>query len=191
VFSHDNISIREIEVHDLEAIRRLRNEPSTWMMLTAPGAIEPHAQESWFHALRATSDRQYFVIFDDHHPFIGIVRTDEIDRLNRSIRVGADVVPELRGRGFGSRVYSLLKKYCFDHLNVHRLWLAVLENNERAIRLYERHGFRLEGRYREAVFRDGRYLDYLLMSILDHEYRSERSTDPSVVRDSQSSQGLR
>ena len=96
---------------------------------------------------------------------------DEVDHINRSIRVGADVVPALRGKGFGKAIYSAIKKYCFDYLNMHRVWLAVLEANERAIGLYRKVGFKEEGRYREAVFRDGRYQDYILMSILEVEYR--------------------
>jgi RimJ/RimL family protein N-acetyltransferase len=57
-------------------------------------------------------------------------------------------------------------------MNLNRLWLLVLESNAHAIRLYQKQGFRLEGRMRQAVFRDGRYVDYLVMSILDGEYRT-------------------
>ena len=97
--------------------------------------------------------------------------TDEIDKANRSIRVGADIVRELRGQGYGRKVYRLLKKYCFDYLNMHRVWLAVLDTNEAGRRLYESEGFEVEGRYREAIFRDGKYHDYILMSILEQQYR--------------------
>ena len=119
------------------------------------------------------SDRRYYVVCDDGHDFIGIVRNshDEIDKANRSIRVGADIVRELRGQGYGRKVYRLLKKYCFDYLNMHRVWLAVLDTNEAGRRLYESEGFEVEGRYREAIFRDGKYHDYILMSILEQQYR--------------------
>ena len=137
MFEHNGIAIRNIEERDLEAMRRLRNDPSTWSMLTEIGMIDVEAQRLWFQRLGTASDRKYFVIGDAEHDFIGIVRTDEIDRVNRSIRIGADVIPPLRGRGYGSRTYGLLKKYCFDHLNMHRVWLAVLVTNESAYALYE------------------------------------------------------
>jgi RimJ/RimL family protein N-acetyltransferase len=53
---------------------------------------------------------------------------------------------------------------------MNRLWLLVLENNKVALSLYRKAGFVEEGRQRKAIFRDGRYLDYLMMSILRSEY---------------------
>jgi diamine N-acetyltransferase len=174
MFEHEHLAIRNVEERDLEAMRLLRNDPSTWTMLTEIGMIDVEAQRQWFQRLGSAQDRRYYVICDADHDFIGIVRTDEIDRLNRSIRIGADIVPALRGRGYGSRLYRLLLAYCFDQLNMHRVWLAVLDTNDRAHALYEKQGFRVEGRFRDAVFRDGSYRDYIIMSILEHEYREKK-----------------
>lgn len=171
MFHYDGLTLRTVEERDLEQMRSLRNDPSTWTMLTDVGFIDADAQRQWFQRVRLASDRRYYTICDETYDFIGIVRTDEIDRMNRSMRIGADVVPKLRGKGYGSRIYRLLKKYCFDFLNMHRVWLAVLATNEVALKLYEKQGFIVEGRYREAIFRDGAYHDYVIMSILEQDYR--------------------
>jgi len=102
---------------------------------------------------------------------VGLVRMDEMDKMNASIRVGADVAVKLRGLGYGKKIYEAIKRYCFDYLNVHRVWLLVLETNEVALKLYRKQGFKVEGKQRQAIFRDGKYLDYLMMSILEEEYR--------------------
>jgi UDP-4-amino-4,6-dideoxy-N-acetyl-beta-L-altrosamine N-acetyltransferase len=174
MFEYNGLKIRVVEENDLEHIRILRNNPSTWMMLTDIAMIDAEVQRQWFQRIRVANDRRYYVICDDSCDFIGIVRTDEIDLVNRSIRVGADILPELRGRGYGNKVYGLLKKYCFDFLNMHRVWLAVLSTNKKSVKLYKQQGFRVDGRYREAIFRDGAYRDYIIMSILEHEYRREK-----------------
>ena len=171
MFQYGEISIRNVEDRDLDDMRRLRNDPSTWMMLTEIGMIDSEGQRQWFQRMSLANDRKYYVVCDAEHDFIGIVRTDEIDRINRSIRIGADIIQTLRGKGYGTRLYGLLKAFCFDHLNMHRVWLAVIDTNETAFRLYEKHGFKVEGRYREAIFRDGLYHDYVVMSILENEYR--------------------
>jgi len=173
MFCFDGVTIRTVEERDLERMRILRNHPSTWTMLTDGGFLDAEAQRQWFQRVRLAQDKKYYVVCDETHDFIGIVRTDEIDRANRSMRVGADVLPELRGRGYGGKIYRLLKKYCFDYLNMHRVWLAVLDVNNVALSLYEREGFEIEGRYREAVFRDGKYRDYIIMSLLEQKYREE------------------
>ena len=171
MFTYEGLTLRTIEEGDLEPMRALRNDPTTWSMLTHVDMVEEDAQRTWFTRLRQGSDRRYYAIADSQHAFIGIVRSDEIDRANRSIRVGADILPSLRGRGYGYRTYRTLLKYCFDHLNMHRVWLLVLETNTPACALYSKCGFVVEGRQRQAIFRDGAYRDYIMMSILAPEFR--------------------
>ena len=119
------------------------------------------------------SSSRYYIYYSDDISFIGMIRTDEIDWINRSIRVGGDIRPELWGQGYGHKMFALIKKYCFDYLNMHRLWLLVLETNERAIAVYKSAGFVEEGRQRQAIYRDGRYLDYVMMSLLEDDYDSD------------------
>jgi RimJ/RimL family protein N-acetyltransferase len=51
-----------------------------------------------------------------------------------------------------------------------------MENNTIAINLYTKMGFCLEGTQRQAIFRDGKYVNYLMMSILKEEYNSENDS---------------
>ena len=174
MFCYEGICLRVVEEADIERIRQLRNDPSTWIYLTDITLLDEGTQRSWYRSLSERRDRKYFVLGDSQHNFLGIIRFDEIDYTNRSMRVGCDIVREWRGQGYGSKAFLLIKKYCFDYLNMHRLWLAVLETNLVAIHLYEKHGFKVEGRYREAIFRDGCYHDYIIMSFLEEEYRNVR-----------------
>lgn len=170
-FQWEGICLRPVEEKDLEALRRHRNNEETWVHLTDPKPLMPADQRAWLEGLSGKSGRFFFIVFSAGTPFLGLIRMDEYDSQNRSIRVGADIALDWRGQGMGKAVYTAIKKYCFDYLNVHRVWLAVLETNAHAIRLYEGQGFKHEGRYRQAVFRNGHYVDYLLMSILVDEYR--------------------
>ncbi|MGO8928012.1 MAG: GNAT family N-acetyltransferase [Limisphaerales bacterium] len=171
MFTLDGITIRVLEERDLEAARKLRNDPSTWMNLTSAGFITAEQQRAWYTRVSTALDRRYYVISSAQHDFVGIVRCDEIDPGNRSIRIGCDILPELRRQGYGTRTYRLLLKYCFDHLNMHRVWLLVLDFNTAGVRLYTKIGFQEEGRLRHAVFRAGTYRNYVVMSILENEYR--------------------
>ena len=75
------------------------------------------------------------------------------------------------GRGYGTEATRLMLEHAFDSLGLHRIALAVFEFNERAVRAYRRNGFKVEGRAREAIWRDGRWWDELSMSILEAEWR--------------------
>ncbi len=75
------------------------------------------------------------------------------------------------GRGYGTEATRLMLDHAFGTLGIHRVALSVFSFNERAIRSYEKVGFAVEGRSREAIWRDGRYWDELQMSILADEWR--------------------
>ena len=55
-----------------------------------------------------------------------------------------------------------------------RIYLYVFETNPRAIRAYEKCGFVHEGKLRQSVYRNGRYIDILLMSILRSEWDAQK-----------------
>jgi RimJ/RimL family protein N-acetyltransferase len=101
---------------------------------------------------------------------IGNCSFHAIDWRNRSGEVGI-VIGEKRfwNQGYGTETMHLLVKHGFETLNLHRIWLRVHATNLRAIRSYEKVGFTHEGRMREAEFKNGSYVDVLLMSILESE----------------------
>lgn len=179
MFWHKDIGFRPIEKRDLESVRQLRNEPSTYLYLSDVTQITPEMQEKWFESISKSKDKAYFSIFKEEKDFpisyegdfLGIIRMDQIDHINRSIRVGCDIVPKERGKGYGTKAFEAVLKFCFGHMGMHRLWLLTLENNKVAKKLYKNAGFQEEGRFRESIWRDGKWNDCIVMSILEDEYR--------------------
>lgn len=84
----------------------------------------------------------------------------------------AVAVPE---RGLGRRIVAELMRIAFSELHAHRLFLDVYDDNARARHLYESLGFQYEGLMREASYRDGRWCNMHLMSMLESEYRGPGS----------------
>jgi RimJ/RimL family protein N-acetyltransferase len=82
---------------------------------------------------------------------------------------------EYRGRGYGTEAMQLMLRYGFSELNLHRVSLCVFDYNPRAIRSYEKCGFRHEGRMREIIQRDGEWHDLIFMGILREEW--EKGSD--------------
>jgi RimJ/RimL family protein N-acetyltransferase len=79
------------------------------------------------------------------------------------------------GRGYGTEATALMVDHAFGALGLHRVALSVFAFNDRAIRSYQKVGFVMEGRAREAIWRDGRFHDEIQMSILEDEWRSIRA----------------
>lgn len=75
------------------------------------------------------------------------------------------------GRGAGTWALRRALVWAFDECGVHKAYLYVTAANARARALYERHGLRLEGTFRDG-FRgpDGGFEDLCHYGILDREY---------------------
>jgi RimJ/RimL family protein N-acetyltransferase len=77
---------------------------------------------------------------------------------------GLGVAPGRQGEGIGARLLVAAIERCRRE-SVRRLVLRVLSTNPGARRLYERHGFEIEGSRREAFLLEGAYVDDLLMAL--------------------------
>ena len=83
------------------------------------------------------------------------------------IRIGE---PGERGRGAGTQAVKQLVRFGFQDLNLHRIWLQVFSDNVRAVRVYEKLGFREEGLLRDAAYVDGRYKSIRILALLRDDY---------------------
>ena len=165
------LSIKIIERADIEEARLLHNDPSTLFKLTDIDYVSESEQEQWFESLSLSKrSRRYVVRELLNNDFVGVVRIDQIDLNNKSACIGLDITYGKRGNGFAKDIYAFIFEYYFKQKGFHRLYLATLETNQIALNLYENLGFKREGISREAIYRDGKFVDLIWMSLLQREY---------------------
>lgn len=75
-------------------------------------------------------------------------------------------------QGLGGEVMDLLKRIVFDHFKAHRLWLDVYAHNERALHVYKREGFTVEGTLRDCLRENDSFISLVILAMLEPEYRS-------------------
>ncbi len=74
------------------------------------------------------------------------------------------------GKGYGTDAMKLVLRFAFTELNRHRVSLSVFAYNSRAVKSYEKAGFRSEGCARQVIRRDGKRYDVLYMGALKSEW---------------------
>jgi RimJ/RimL family protein N-acetyltransferase len=82
-------------------------------------------------------------------------------------------------KGYGTDMMKICLRYAFMELGVRRVTLGLHAYNTRALRSYEKSGFRLEGRTRHDVFREGQHSDTIWMGILREEWLQMQKGDPA------------
>ena len=80
------------------------------------------------------------------------------------------------GKGYGTLATLKVIDYGFNGLKLNRIMLTVSEPNIGAIHSYSKAGFKVEGKLRQACYRDGEYHDKVMMSILKEEFNKTMRT---------------
>jgi RimJ/RimL family protein N-acetyltransferase len=165
-----NYFLREIARADLAAINAWRADRELVGLLGAPFRyIGLEVDTAWFeHYLKSRGDSIRLAICrSDDGAIVGVVNLMQIDWVNRSAELSIQVgEASQRGMGAGEQAMRTAIRHAFEDLNFHRLHLTVLSNNERAISLYKKVGFKIEGCLRQALFKNGAYVDVLAMGLL-------------------------
>jgi putative acetyltransferase len=78
--------------------------------------------------------------------------------------VGMMVRDDWQGKGIGTALMQAIVDLADKWLNLARLELGVFPDNAPAIRLYKKFGFQVEGTQVAYAFRDGQYVDTLMMA---------------------------
>ena len=133
--------------------------------------------DEWFKRITQSEDVFFFIIKENEKDIIiGSCHLHNVHWVHRSAelqtRIGGR---KYRNKGYGTEAIELLLKFGFEDLNLHRIYLHVLKDNERARKVYLKTGFIIEGELCQAAFINGKYVDVQLMSILRDAYNKNFS----------------
>lgn len=174
MFKGKKVKLRALTMEDVEPAYQHMNDPEVLLNLSPgiPYPITYEREKQWFESQIAMKDTYNFAIEDiETGLYIGGCGINKVDWMNRVATVGIYIGDEdFRGKGYGTEAMELLVDFIFNQMNINRIQLFVFSFNERAIRSYKKVGFVEEGRLKQSVFRNGRYYDEIIMSILRENY---------------------
>lgn len=161
--SPSSVTLRHIELSDLMGVQRLLSHPEViyWTAELPFPRIEQLQQ-----SLMSNPSDQHTLIACAEGVVIGLISITRyaLPRLSHTACIGPVAVhPDFQGHGIGKQLMSAALELADNWLNIHRLELRVFPDNERAIALYQKFGFSVEGCLRDIAFRAGRYTDLLVM----------------------------
>jgi len=170
----ERIYFRPVEVEDGPAFQAWLNDPENHQFLQRVTPLNGAEEKRWLETAHEKKDQLLFgIALKEGERLIGSCGLRIGDPPHRSADLGIMVgVRELQGKGYGAEAIGLLLEYGFATLGLHRVSLHVYENNLRAIRCYEKCGFRREGARREARWWAGRWWTSFDYAILEHEWHS-------------------
>ena len=120
---------------------------------------------------KLVKEHNYSIIDLEKNELIGNCGFLDIDNINQTAEIGIFIGNKnFWNKGYGTEAFSLLIDYGFKALNFHNIMLKVYENNKGAIKCYEKVGFKIIGKRREALQRDLTRQNILYMDILQKDF---------------------
>jgi len=109
---------------------------------------------------------------------IGNVGLHQIDGVNQHAMAGIFIGDEANwGKQYGSEAMRLMLDYVFHTMNLRKVWLHCFGHNERAYTTYQKMGFKEVGRHKDHTFRDGDWVDYIIMEVFRNEFYNTNYND--------------
>lgn len=159
------IEVRAIELPDVDALTQLfthRNAYSQTLQLPF------QSSEVWRKRLATNDDTQIGLVATVAGEVVGNIGLTRFTRPRRAHvgEIGMAVRDDWQGKGVGSALLEAALDLADNWLGMRRIELHVHADNERAIALYRKFGFELEGTHRAYAIRNGVYVDSLSMARL-------------------------
>ncbi|HBO24110.1 MAG TPA: GNAT family N-acetyltransferase [Providencia sp.] len=159
----NNVTIRRATLNDVPSITQMHADYSAYAnTLQLPYPTE----KTWEVRLGANDPlvTQFVAMLDDKVVGLLVINQASQARRKHVATFGITVSEAHQGKGIGSQLMQVMVDYCDNWLNIHRIELEVFATNESGVGLYEKFGFELEGKMRDYAFRDGQYVDAVMMS---------------------------
>ena len=167
----DNIYLSPRHIEDVEKYTEWLNDFQVTDYTGRSANVLTLEGEKKYLEQHINDEASFAIIRIEDDQIIGSISLEQISHVHRGATLGIFIGDKSgRNKGYGTEAVKLILDYGFNYLNLHSIRLSVFGNNERAIACYKKCGFKEVGRFREKKYVNGKYIDIVLMDILEQEF---------------------
>ena len=170
----DRIYLSPRNSEDVEKFTEWLNDFETTDYTGRSGILTTLDGERKYLEENSNPEATFVIVTLEDNKMIGSVSLEDINWINRTATLGIFIGDkEFRSKGYGTEAIRLILEYGFKYMNLYNIKLDLMEFNERALKCYEKCGFKEYGRRRKCKFVNGKYYDSISMDILADEFTGD------------------
>ncbi len=171
----ERVTLEPLRDDDLDGLYAMQSDPEVCRYLL----YEPRTRDQVEQTLARDAGRTHLAepddylqpaIRDENGRFIGTMYLVLKSVDDRTAEIGWILLPEAQGRGYAAEAARLLLDFCFEQLELHRVYAELDPRNAASVALCERLGMRHEGHFVEDMFLKGEWTDTGRYAILEREW---------------------
>lgn len=151
-------------------IRNWRNSSEVSKYMYTNDLVTTDQQIKWFRKIIEDPTKKYWIIkVDDKH--VGVVNLYDIDKRNKRCYWAYYLADSsIRGKGLGRLIELNVLKYVFENLGLNKLCCEILSFNEIVVKIHKKYGSKIEGNFRQQIYKQGKFHDIVCMGILKEDW---------------------
>ena len=172
----EKVYLRAMEMSDLDDILRYFNTYEMRRFLGSAIPVSEQKERGWLERVSTIDpfkDGEMVLAIIDikSEDFLGTCGLMDISPSAHHAEFGIAIYnPDNLNKGYGTDATRVTLWVGFNVLGLHSIYLRAFTHNKRAIRTYEKAGFKMAGTLREHVFSEGKYQDHVIMDITAGEF---------------------
>jgi RimJ/RimL family protein N-acetyltransferase len=169
------LRLRQLTPDDAGAIMAIYGAPEVLRYLNMPPLDTPEKALGlleWFDNNYQRHEAVQWAITLDS-AVIGTCGTYAWEQSDRHVDIGYHIVPAQWGKGYATEAARAMIRWCFEHLDVHRVQADCTDGNLGSERVLLKCGFKAEGIWRERCWEHGRFVDIKQFGLLRREFDFE------------------
>ncbi|SFL53337.1 Protein N-acetyltransferase, RimJ/RimL family [Paenibacillus sp. 1_12] len=163
------VNLRAFESEDMKELHHWLNDADSIALV---GRVPRTYEETVHHVEKKRKNGDLVLAIENEElELIGWTFLQNIEYEHGRASIGILIAPEYRGHGYAGMAMKKMIDIGFKQLRLNKIYLTTRGINERAIGLYQKTGFIIEGQLRNHAFSDGQYYDTYFMGILASEWK--------------------
>lgn len=152
----------------MEVMRQVADEPHNGILRSRGDELRSVDEQRKVIEQRMASDNSIFFVAEVNGKIVGHVSCGGgvVSATYHTTGLGITILKEWRGKGIGTALMQHIVDWARANPVIKRVELEVFTTNPRAAKLYERFGFEAEGVKRQVYFKDGEFVDSVMMAIV-------------------------
>jgi len=168
------IRLRALRSEDAQLTWKWRNLPEVREMYAGhPFYVNPEKEQQWYQKI-LTSDypiASFGIEIVELEKLVGVCFLKDINYIHRTAEYSIFMIDKAyENRWYLRHAYFQGLDFAFYDLNLNRVWAKIYEYNRKALGLIQYFGFKKEGVIRQSAYKNGKYVNEVILSILKDEY---------------------
>ena len=166
----ENIYLRQPVREDIEELYDICSDKDVlkYNGLSTGGMSKEYINSQFHHFTKP--NKKELIIVTRTSDLIGYVYYKENSYTRDVYSIGITIGKKYWNRGYGLDSIRTLCSYLFNNKKAHKIELEVVSENKRAIKCYRKCGFKDEGVRRSKYYYNGKYIDTIVMGLLEEEF---------------------